>query len=622
MAVLVMNMDIQQNIRPKLISTVRFKHMPPTTTRRYRRRVRRPAPPPVGLFVFGLCAVAMAFVVWVYAQDHRPPAVAVVPVAELVSSPPRPVSAAIFPPSEIPSPSRPEPVTQAVSTPPQQPPPAKREAPATQAPAPRPDANASVPPWQPMTPVALSRVRHVASAKPATLATGSFTLPTTMPDLPEVVCDWCIPLADDGVPLASAVDLVCLFPYPTEQQAIRGLGSVLHRHWGFTTLSIRFPGMGSIDGNDRRRFYYYPESGSGAAWLEAIRRVRQIGVFPDRPVYVTGRSGGGSAAGLFADANPDLVAAVANEAGRVFAQPPRFTGPVLLMHGHHDYVVPVVDSYLAQVNGSYLTRFTFPPSWSQRGRSQIWQHGINGPAERAMWSWLAGVANLGLAHGVIPPRALWPAQFNNITLPNDETAALFAEIPNPYRVLKYNDKTDGAVAIARPLGTPRGIIALIGNDFASDFEELAMDAEFLSNSGWLAIAVRGEGHQLTSGLHSALADKELLGTQHLPWMLVMDSPDILAELMQVRPVKLVGATLCTARVSLVHRALAILNKAQLPLTVVGSVDHVTTCRLVNWPKPEPIWLSVRCANQGDWHRERRISIRAQAQSLIPAKDTP
>lgn len=464
-------------------------------------------------------------------------------------------------------------------------------------------------PWRKLAEAELSQVRHMASVKPATIATGSFALSTTMPDLPEVICDWCIPLTDDRSPMPSAVDLVCLFPYPTEKQAIGGIASVLHRHWGFTTLSLRFPGMGSMDGNDRHRFYYYPESGSGAAWVAAIERVRQIGGFPARPVFVTGRSGGGSAAGLFADAYPDRVAAVVNEAGRVFSTTPRFAGPVLLMHGHHDYVAPDVDAYVAQFPRTQLTRITFPPSWSQRGSSQIWHHGINGPAEQALWHWLAGVANMRLAKGVIPPRSTWPARND---LPDDSTADLVAKIANPYQSLTTGS---GTGAIARPLGKPRGIIALIGNSFSSDIEETALDAESLANDGWLAIAINGQGRQLAANLRSSFSETAFAGTLHLPWMLVVDEADGIAELLNQRT-NLVGIVLRGARSSQARQILTMTNRQRLPLAIIGQVETVATCRRMDWQKPVPIWLSVKCNNRGSWHRESSLAIRAQAKAWM------
>ncbi len=316
-----------------------------------------------------------------------------------------------------------------------------------------------------------------------------------MPTQPRDRCDYRIPVDPTGRQLPTAADIALLFPYPTEEAAIHGIAAALTNQYGFTTVSIRFPGMTPEDGvrgGDHKRWYYYPESGSGAAWIEAIRQVRKIGGFPERPLFVTGRSGGGSAAGLFADAYPNLVAALANEAGRIFPDSPHFTGPILIMHGAHDYVSEPTNAYLAKVKGQVsVVRFTYPPAWGSRGKMFIWQHSIYGPAEKAMWRWLADLADMRLEYRKIPSMSAWPATVDDEPASSTVFADLMRQVLRPARPQMVQG-VPVTVAVPPASVDAQGLFIIIGTDLAGDQEQLLHDAEFFADHHWNAIAIRAD----------------------------------------------------------------------------------------------------------------------------------
>ena len=48
-----------------------------------------------------------------------------------------------------------------------------------------------------------------------------------MPDLPSVRCDWRMPVDDAERPLATAADIVAVFPYPNEKNTLDGFTAPL-----------------------------------------------------------------------------------------------------------------------------------------------------------------------------------------------------------------------------------------------------------------------------------------------------------------------------------------------------------------------------------------------------------
>lgn len=339
------------------------------------------------------------------------------------------------------------------------------------------------------------------------IVTGSFEIQTEMPDLPRITCDWMIPVTRLGRPLTPAADIVCIFPYPTEKQAITITGKALSSTYRFSCLSLRMPGMGpdgGINPTDHSRFYYYPESGSGKAWTTAITQLRTIAGLPSRPVYVTGRSGGGSAAILFADAHPDMVAGVVNEAGRVFSDKANYRGPILLLYGHHDYVAKqcreYYDSRLAA--GASITYFTFPANWSSRGRSPIWQHGISGSAAVMQWQWLSAIADMN-SSGTNTSMTQWPETIDSKPLPSIQCRISALKITPPATTYSYGGLS---VTIAQPAinGQRKGVIYRFTSPENATQEEAELDSEFFSDNGYFAVTITGYSQSHRADLNNAI----------------------------------------------------------------------------------------------------------------------
>lgn len=336
--------------------------------------------------------------------------------------------------------------------------------------------------------------RHATVPAPSRIEEGWFELKTSMPTLPTVRCDYRIPLGPNGRPLATAADIALLFPYPTEKAAISGLAKPLTDKHGFTTVSIRFPGMGNNDPvrpDLRSEFYYFPESGAGDAWIRAVEKVRSIGSLPKRPVFVTGRSGGGSAAALFAEANPGMVAAVANEAGKILPETYAFKGPILISYGAHDYVAPNIERYLftAKLMGADVDSYTYPPGWSGRGQNPIWQHPIHGAAEKAMWQWLIDVADMRLDKGAIPPSRDWPARDGGRTWSSTAFRELVGKVIRPAK----RSAVEGVnVFSCSPAGSDdeqRPVIAVFGSRRSLDYDNPSLCAEYFADRGHWAFCV-------------------------------------------------------------------------------------------------------------------------------------
>ena len=460
--------------------------------------------------------------------------------------------------------------------------------------------------------------RHATVGKPGGIVEGSFDITAVMPTLPKVRCDYRIPLGADGLPLATAADLVLLFPYPTEKAAINGIAGELSNRWGFTTLSLRFPGMepeAGIGREDHGRYYIWPESGSGKAWVEAVERVCAIGGFPRRSVFATGRSAGGSAAGLFAEAYPDLVAAVANEAGRVYPQQPRFPGPTLIAHGARDFVVPTILAHVERAGSAGLSPqcFTYPPSWDGRGSNPIWQHSIHGAAKTAMWQWLAGVADLRLANaGTIPSRSAWPVQEAGITYPSPGMLSSIHEVTPRARQRSVGGVTI-AIAMPAPARRPIGLVILAESSQSEHEEDALLDAEFLADNGWLVLAASSDGPPVLAAIRSALAGSELVAARDLPWMLVLDDPPALAPFIGLQLRSPSGVVVCRARLPVLHEV----GTMKVPVALIDQEQRLDQIRQRFALIQAATWRPLRDGTGDAWHRERCTALLAQVKAWLP-----
>lgn len=437
-----------------------------------------------------------------------------------------------------------------------------------------------------------------------------------MPDLPTVRCDWRMPVADDDRPMPSAADIVAMFPYPTETSAVEGFGSPLAERFGFTLLTIRFPKMRPEDGvpaTDRSRWYYYPESGSGAAWIAAIERVRAIGKLPVRPVFAFGRSGGGSAAHLFAEAYPQLVAAVVQEAGRVHAEKVRHPGPMLLLHGHHDYVAPACIALEARLRaaGSQVTRVGFPPSWGGRGSNLIWSHSAGAPAAELMWQWLAGVANLRLQHGSIPAMATWPVAVGTQRMPDEASRSALQRITPDVQLASV---AGARIANAQPAPAtrPRALAVLAINRFATQPADTDLDILNLADSGITAIAASADGAPVLPALQLALKRQEYASVRELPWILAVDDPDGIGGLLGLSSTPPRAVLLFNASPKAAKAAAELCSTRGIPLTIAGTGREIAILRQALGSNAAH-WATLRDGNLLLHHADR-------SKALIAAVD--
>ena len=492
------------------------------TIRRWRSRRSTSSPLPIIAGGIVVCAFFLVCVVLVQRQSPQPSIASPTNLASDRDAPQRsgPPSAKTAS-SIVESPSSPTPASV--------PPPIKIDTSPTSSPRSTTATNASRPSFSSFATTATSSPRHEAGLGPFQTEAGTFTLPSTMPDLAEVTVDWCAPIGDAHVVKDLAPDIVLFFPYPTQTKTIEfaaqhiGLTST----YGFTTICVNFPKMGPKDGvptDDAKRFYYYPESGSGALWKSAIDQVRARRGLAVRPVLVAGLSGGGSAAGLFADAYPELVAGVFNEAGRVFAIQPRFSGPVMLIHGHQDYVRPEQEQEEArrQRAGLPVSRLTYPPSWGSRGRSDIWRHGAEGPAREFLGAWLAAIADLRLGNGgVVSSMTTWTARSDTTPMPSRRSADIWNRVPKAARAVGSAGDTPVWYAQPGPGQDMGARVVLVDCGPTASQESMRDDVEQLSNRGLQALGVVGKPDSVVTALRQALRDPMLTAAADLPWYPVL-----------------------------------------------------------------------------------------------------
>ncbi len=338
---------------------------------------------------------------------------------------------------------------------------------------------------------------HAYAAKEHKLKSFSFTVPSAMSTHSSLQCDVTVPVDASGRILPSAADVVALFPYPTEKSAVEGFARPLAARYGFTIFTLRFPGMwpnADIDPGDRSVFYYFPESGSGQAWLSAYDAiVERLGI-PRRKWFCFGRSGGGSAAHLFAEAHPDLVEAYAQEAGRVFAERPTFLGPLLSVSGEYDYVKPETDLFVASLKASGSDPFvlTFRPNWGGRAqKNPIYRHSMPNEYADAVWRWFAGLADMRQqADGILPPRSQWPL-VDGARVPSAAFAEAVAKLPAATQIVPH-DGRDFQHSQPRPGALKRRVL-LVSRSYLTHPEDVLLNGQYLADHGYEVLGLQAIG---------------------------------------------------------------------------------------------------------------------------------
>ena len=334
---------------------------------------------------------------------------------------------------------------------------------------------------------------HARSSTPYSVRSFSFSVPTGMNAYPHVQCDVVFPIDASGRVLPTAADVVALFPYPTEKSGVEGFARPLATHYGFTIFTVRFPDMwpnADIDPSDRSAFYYYPESGSGQAWLSAYDViVERLGI-PRRKWFCFGRSGGGSAAHLFAEAHPDSVEAYAQEAGRIFNERPAFTGPVLSVSGEYDYVKPETDRFLASLRAHGQDPFvlTFRPNWNGRAnKNPIYRHSMPNDYADVVWRWFAGLADMRTQAGVLPSRSQWPL-VDGVRVPGSTYGEAVAKLPSATRALPH-DEREFQHSEPRP-GTVKRRVLMLSRSYMTHAEDVLLNGQYLADHGYEVLSVQ------------------------------------------------------------------------------------------------------------------------------------
>lgn len=466
--------------------------------------------------------------------------------------------------------------------------------------------------------------RHATVPAPTRIYEGWFEIPTTMPTLPTVRVDFRIPLGAAGRPLPTAADFVLIFPYPTEKAAISGIAKQLSDKYGFTTISIRFPGMGpkdKIDDTDKTQWYYWPESGSGATWIQAIEKVNTIAGFPKRKAIAIGLSGGGSAAGIFADTHPEAIDAVANMAGRVFANVSVFRGPKLIMFGSNDYVrEPILRHANDYLNTSKnLTIISFPPRWDGRGKSFLWQHQFRDNAERLFFEWIIAVSDLRISNrGKMPDASTWSFVDNANHYPSASVQRLAALIP-PSSLTVSQRNTEVVTASTATDVLPKGVIVIDATGFEDNIDEIRRDAEFFSDSGWATIAVTLTDKSLSETVNKILSMREYNQWSNLPRILIFDHGRNVAEYHKLnnktigtllfRPSLSAAKTLSLISHSMKNHNLAIFGDAEWIRNRGADLD------------PAKVELKILSAKKlSEWHAQRcRLTLAFATKCLANGK---
>lgn len=339
-----------------------------------------------------------------------------------------------------------------------------------------------VPPWTPAP-----RAFHGALGGVQPVMEGSFVLSTTVPQVPQVLCVFLMPMGAQGRPAATAPDIVLRFGWTnqrclTEGDAARSLAT----RWGFTVLTVQWPDQPGLHRDRDKGFSIYPESGSGAVWMQALAHVRTLGRLPPRKVFALGWSAGGSSAYQFADAYGDEVEAVAALGGRIYPAEPRFRGPVLLLHSDKDRVVEnlALARRLTAVQVP-VTHLTFPPNWLERGRRGGWAHNIDGSAWEMARTWIIALADQRAANrGRLRPVNQWP-EVEGRRVPGQDCRRPLHALTDPPDAVEDARTGRVTVVVRPPAGRPpKGTVWWVDRRFIHDVDELLAPAELLAARGF------------------------------------------------------------------------------------------------------------------------------------------
>jgi hypothetical protein len=393
------------------------------------------------------------------------------------------------------------------------------------APPPSPSSQQEEPELSPWVASSDSHQDHKLSSNSYQTYRGSFSVSSHMKSLPSIKCDYVIPI-HNGSPLPSAVDIVAIFPFPTEGDGTKGPAKILAENYGFTVLALEFPGFEKDPGADHNNFYYYPASGSAEAYTTALSKLRDLCKFPHRKIFAFGLSGGGSMAQLFAEAYPEEVIAVAQEAARIYPIPNRFLGPMLILYGEDDYVAPMVSDFSKKLQNKNAQALIVPfrPNWEMRGKSYLWTHGMYDRPRDIMWKWISDIGNLAAnTTAEINPNT-W--RINDGTrFPGEESYKAWRHMPPP-TVREKTNSTNVTVSEPGRDAQSRALVIFLSSAAYDRQEEVRFDAIHIADRGYTSVCITGpEADQADAISHSI--DRLSSETRRLPvFLIVYDAPII------------------------------------------------------------------------------------------------
>jgi len=415
----------------------------------------------------------------------------------------------------------------------------------------------------------------------------TWIMPGTLYGNPKIKVGYRIPLGADGKPGNQAHNVVFYAPFMQDS-------NIQHKEWaekmGYTIFSL-FIKTDLNDVEDRKKCYYYPESGWPDVAFAVQERLEKEYSLPHRKLLIIGRSGGASMAEQMMLYHPEKIEAVAMAGGSNYnPMKEKLTIPLCIFVTRGDTRIPD-NRELAKKTRSLGMNMLYAettPRWTSKGTHDY----LHGPDEFSLSvqeSFLAGVAQLrdqGIGSpekwpflaSTKDPRKVFPntAQEQEKILatermffPSSEFVELWQKLPLPEEPFSFSESgvsLEGV--ITRPLGTPKGVIIFhhIWNDQTR--AEIVQDLHYLSTQGFVVISAG-----LRNGL-DGLEDARALTR----WVLRQ-------ERFQSYPVFLAGFGLggrlailsaCDQAQARIKAVAAISTETEWPFPELSPADHVSS----------------------------------------------
>lgn len=300
--------------------------------------------------------------------------------------------------------------------------------------------------------------------------------------------------------------LVAYFPYPKMTGWVKsgGVRTLVSAGWPVVGLLFDHQEPEEVDLSDKAACAYYPESGSGAAWMAAIDQA--LGG-EQRPLFINGESGGSSCAALFAAAHPERAVAVAIAGGRIFPDQVGAATAWLVITSRHDLTEPYNRQFVARLRaaGASVLYATTSPEWNRRPNDgSQFEHCQNDESRALQQAFLADMADLVRTTGKAPVPSAWPEE-SPAVLALEETPPAQIRLPgarskaaweNVQRQIRSERVAEQAWTVREPGAgrTPVGVVIVtVAPDSGLDAGEWDYDLEYLVDKGLLVVEQRCSG---------------------------------------------------------------------------------------------------------------------------------